>query len=178
MAFKYNVGYKGKIESKDLNDKVHMMLGGNVLLSGFQITPGTSGAVTMSVGSAIIKGCLIVEETETRSITLPTSNVVGGSTYAVYLEYAHGSEGVAAQCTLKSALESVALADNTLVLATVFRPYQTQVVVAGNITLAPIFKPMAEVSVQIANMIEQFEGNGIAFGTVQPESGWWFKRID
>jgi phage-related tail fiber protein len=135
MAFQYNVGYKSDITSKDMNDKIHVLIGKNSLISGFQITPGATNQIFVAPGSAVIQGCIITEKTDTMTLTLPISNVAGGTTYKIYLEYVHGtSSNDPSLCTLKYAENSVALTDNTLVIGTVFRAYQVQTITAGNIT--------------------------------------------
>lgn len=177
MAFQFNLAYRSTFTSKGLNDKIHLLLGNNVLLNGFQVTPGSSGAVSMSPGAGVIKGCIITEDTQSYSLTLPTSNIAGGETYVVYLEYTPATDLAVAQCSFKYALSSATLADNTLVVASVFRPYNTVNVVTGNITMKPYFKPLSQISADIEVMLTQFAGGSVAYGTVQPQTGWWFQII-
>ena len=150
MSFEFNVGYRNAISSKNLNDKIHMILGKNTLFSGFQLAPYGDNKISISPGTAVIQGCVITEQYSTNHVTLPISNVSGGEKYIIYLRYIRGSGGVADQCTIQYALEGTVIGDNELLLGTVFRPYQTAAVTDKDVVSSKeYFSPLSQIGKQI-----------------------------
>lgn len=124
MAFKYNVAFKEPITSKGLNDKIAMLLERNGIINGFNVTSDTGNKIKVKQGSAVINGCLITMDEDTKDITININNDPVPKKYIVYLEYTHKSSGGTSECQVKVNEDNICLnKNNTIVLAYVTRYY-------------------------------------------------------
>lgn len=138
MPFQFNVAYRGNITSKELNDKIHLLLGKNAILYGFQISAtGTDNTISISPGCAIIQGCVIKEGTETHALTIPINANPDTIKYVIYLEYIRGVNGVSDQGLIKYATDSESLGDHVAILGYVNRPQNVSNITSEHITIIP-----------------------------------------
>lgn len=138
MSLRINTKYREVLTSRGLNEKVSDILGGNALISGFEVTKHNNTNVKIKPGICVIGGA-IIEETSTEKILTAHQNKY------VVLRYNHKAE------TLEYLSVSV-VADDDLVIASITSSNN----IISSITMTPYTKTLSEILERVHSLKEEF----------------------
>ena len=137
MALKINTKYREILTSKGLNEKVNDILGGNALISGFEVTKQGNTTVVIKPGKCVINGA-IIEETS-------TSKQLGANQHKyIALRYNHKTK------TLEYISTSV-VADNDLIIANI----ETSNNIISKIIMTPYTITLSEIAQKVQSLKDE-----------------------